>query len=141
MSFKAGVKEAAKMLAGLDMQQREKILELIVEKNPKMAETLRQNLVSIDDLKYATVKMLQEFLREVKLSDLAMALRIASEEVQNHILNSISKSMREEIKEVLDGPPQPVPEVRKSYQKVMEVIQRKAECGELILKAGGDILV
>ena len=141
MSFKAGIKEAANILAGLDMQQREKILELIVKKNPKMAETLRQNLVSIDDLKYATVKMLQEFLREVKLSDLAMALRIASEEVQNHILNSISKSMREEIKEVLDGPPQPVPEVRKSYQKVMEVIKRKAECGELILKDGGDILV
>lgn len=139
--FKAGIKEAAKILAGLDFQQREKILELIVQKSPEMAETLRQNLVSIEDLQYATVKMLQEFLKEVSIGDIGFALRIASKEVQDHILNSVSRSVREEISEILEGDPQPVPKVREAYQRVMAVIQVKAEKGELILKAGGEELV
>ncbi len=141
MPFKAGVKEAAKILAGLDFKQREKILEIIAKKDPRMGDLLRENLVTIDDLQYATVKMLQELLREIKITDLALALRLANSEVQQHILNSISKSMREEIVEVLNGPPLPLEKVRPAYQRVLGVIREKVERGELVLKEGGEELV
>lgn len=141
MSFKAGVKEASKILAGLDFQQREKILELIVQKDPKMADLLRENLVTIEDLKFATVKMLQELLREIKLDDLGLALRAAGKEVQDHIMNNVSKSMREQIGEIINGKPQPLDIVKPAYQRVLDVIRQKVEKGELVLKEGGEELV
>jgi flagellar motor switch protein FliG len=141
MPFRAGVKEAAKMLAGLDLKQREKILELIVQKDPKMAEILKQNIVTLEDLKYATVKMLQEFLRTVSLKDLGLALRIAGLEVQEHIRNSVSASMREEIDFFLKGKPQPVANVEKAYRTVVDQILQQVEMGKLVLRAGGEEMV
>ena len=138
MPFRAGIKEAAKMLAGLDLQQREKILELIVKKDPQMAEVLRKNIVTLEDLKFATVKMLQEFLREISLQDLGLALRVASPEVQEHIRSSVSRSMREEIDFYLKGKPQPVANVQKAYQTVVDTMLTHVEQGKLVLKAGGE---
>jgi flagellar motor switch protein FliG len=141
MPFRAGIKEAAKMLAGLDLQQRENILELIVQKDPKIAEILKKNIVTLEDLKWATTKMLQEFLREVSLKDLGLALRVASPEAQDHIRNSISSSMREEIDFFLKGKPQPVANVQKAYQGIVDLMLKKVEQGQLVLKVEGEQMV
>ena len=75
--------------------------------------------------------MLVELLREVQLSDLALALRMGSEELRHFILSNVSKSMREEIEEVLIGKPQPVSKVEEAMEKVMVVVRKKADRGEL----------
>ena len=60
-----GVKEAAAMLAGLDSQGRERVLDLIAKENPEVAEALRKNMVSFEDLQFLTVKMLSEQVIEL----------------------------------------------------------------------------
>ena len=79
MSFKGGIAEAAKLLAGLDRQGRENVLAIIAEKSPHMADILKKHMVTMDDLQHLTTKMLAELLREIKVSDLGLSLRIASD--------------------------------------------------------------
>lgn len=132
-----GVREAAEILAGLDSAARNRIIETIAEQNPELAEALKKNMVIFEDLQYITVNMLAELLREIDLKDLGMALRIGSPELREHILKNISSRMAQEITEILKGPPQPVPKVQDIVEKIMKVVRRKVEKGELILSKKG----
>ncbi len=141
MLFKGGVKEAAKMLSALSMVERERILTDIAKKDPHMAELLKKNLIVFEDLRFITVKMLVELLREINLNDLALALRLASQELRKHILENVSTSIREEIQAVLNGKLRPVSEVEESVEKVMQVVRQKVEKGELILSNSSEKMV
>ncbi len=141
MLFKGGVKEAAKMLSALSTSERERILGDIAKKDPQMAELLKQSLVVFEDLVFITTKMLVELLREIEIRDLALGLRVASKELRVHILESVSRSIREEIEETLNGKPRPVSEVEESVEKVMQVVRRKVERGELILSNSSETMV
>jgi len=132
--FRGGVEEAAKLLSGLSRAQQKKVLTLIAKQDPQMAEKLEELVVSIEDLKYLTTQMLIDLFKQIKLKDIGLSLRIASDEVKNHILDNISKGMREEIEEVLLGPPRLVSEVEEATGRVMKVVKEKVESGEFVLK-------
>lgn len=141
MAFKGGIEEAAKMLAGLDRQGRENVLKLIAEKDPQMAEALKKNMVTIEDLQFLTVKMLQELLRDIDVNDLALAMRISSDKLKSHILQNVSSSLRKDIEDVLLGPPQSVSKVDEAHDKVMDIVLKKMEKGELVFNKDGETLV
>ncbi len=136
-NLKGGVKEAAKMLAGLDIISQAKILKTIAQQDPEMAAKIRLNMVTFEDLRYLTVKMLQELLREVDLEDLGLALRLGSDDLKDHILSNVSSSMQQDIRDILDGKPQLVDRVQEAVDKVMDVVRAKAEKGELVLTKSG----
>ncbi|WP_044557522.1 FliG C-terminal domain-containing protein [Halobacteriovorax marinus] len=141
MLFKGGVREAAKILSALSMSERERILKDIASKDPQTAELLRKNLITFEDLKLMTVKMLAELLREIKIYDLALGLRMGSKELQQFILSNVSSSIKEEILQTLNGPVRPVSEVEESIARIMQVVREKVEKGELILSTSSEELV
>lgn len=136
--FSGGVKAAAELLAGLDTAARRRLLEEIRHKDPQMAEALEKNMVTFEDLVHLTPKMMAELMREIEVYDLAMGLRISSEKLKSHILSHVSKGAREDIEEVLLGPPQSVQKVEESIEKVMKVVREKVDRGELILSPSSD---
>jgi flagellar motor switch protein FliG len=133
MKFQGGVKEAAKMLAGLSKSAREKVLEIISKKDPKMAETLHKSMYSFDDLQYLTPMMLIELLRSIKMSDMGLALRISSNELKDHIMKNTPRGMRQEMEELLLGPPQLASKVEEAQERIMVVVRAKIEKGQLII--------
>ena len=142
MKFQGGVKEAAKMLAGLSKSAREKVLELISKKDPAMARHLHQSMYSFEDLRYLTPLMIIELMREIKIADMGLSLRIAPMELKDHILKNTPKVMRQEIEEILLGPPQLASKVEEAQERVMTVVRKKIDKGELIIdRSSGDTYV
>jgi len=142
MKFQGGVKEAAKMLAGLSKQAREKVLELISKKDPRMAEALHKSMYTFDDLQYLTPVMLIELMREIKTADMGLALRISAPALRDFVLKNTPRVMRQEIEEILMGPPQLASKVEEAQERVMEVVRRKIDKGQLIInKEGSEKLV
>ncbi len=133
MKFQGGVKEAAKMLAGLSKSAREKVLDIISRKDPKMAEKLHKSMYSFDDLQYLTPIMVIELLRTIKISDMGLALRIATPEMKNHILKNSPRGIRTEIEEILIGPPQLATKVEDAQERIMVIVREKIEKGQLII--------
>lgn len=141
MPFKGGVKEAAKMLSALSTSERNRILTDIAKKDPNRAELLKREMVTLEDLKFITVKMLVELLREIDIQDLALALRLGSDELKSHITSNVTSTMKEEIESVLNKGPRPVSEVEECVEKVMQTVRLKVEKGELVLSHDGEELV
>jgi len=133
MKFQGGVKEAAKMLAGLSKSAREKVLELISKKDPQMAETLHKSMYTFDDLQYLTPMMLIELLRSVKMADMGLALRISTPALKDHIMKNTPRGMRQEIEEILVGPPQLASKVEEAQERIMVVVREKIDKGQLII--------
>lgn len=133
MKFQGGVKAAAKMLAGLSKATREKILETISKKDPIMAQELHKSIYVFDDLQYLTPMMMIELLRSIKMTDMGLALRIASPELKDNVLKNSPRVMRQEIEEILLGPPQLANKVEEAQEKIMFIVREKIDKGQLII--------
>jgi flagellar motor switch protein FliG len=133
VKFQGGVKEAAKMLAGLSKSAREKVLELISKKDPRMAEVLHKSMYNFEDLKYLTQVMLIELLREIKIADMGLALRIASNDLKDFVLQNSPRGMRQEMEEILLGPPKLASKVEEAQERIMTVVRMKIDKGQLII--------
>jgi flagellar motor switch protein FliG len=131
--FRGGVKEAAKLLLGLPPGNRKRVLEKMREENPQMAEEIEKNLTTFEDLIYLTPKMMSEFFQSVKISDLALSLKICSEDLKNHFLKNTTKNIRQEIMDTLNGPPVQVSKVQEAKDAIMKVVLEKVDKGELVL--------
>ncbi|AUN98755.1 hypothetical protein DOM21_07305 [Bacteriovorax stolpii] len=131
--FQGGIKAAAKMLAGLSKAAREKVLETISKKDPQMAEALHKSMYTFDDLQYLTPMMLIELLRSVKVADMGLALRIAAPALKEHVLKNTPRVMRQEIEEILMGPPQLASKVEEAQERIMAIVREKIDKGQLII--------
>ena len=131
---KGGVRNAANLLSVMPLHNRLKIMEEIAKKDPIMAEKIRNEMVIFEDLQYLTIKMIQDFLKEVNLEDFALALRIGSDSLRKHILNNVSNNMRKDIEEILNGKPMPVSQIEEAQEKIMKLVRKKVENGELVLR-------
>ncbi len=135
MPFKGGPKAAAELLARLPALGRKKVMELIKKRDPVMAETLRKNMVTLDDLRFLTVKMLAELMKEIKPEELGLALRLAQPETCEHILDNVSKRLRAEIEDVMNGPPVKASKAQEAEGKILDLVREKVEKGTLVLRA------
>lgn len=131
--FQGGLKEAAKMLGGLTREAQKKILSVIAKKDPVMASQLEKNLYSFDDIRFLTPTQFMELVREIKIPDLALALRMGTPELKDFVFKNSPRGIRQEIEEVLLGPPRLASQVTEAEQRVMAVFLRKIDKGELVI--------
>jgi flagellar motor switch protein FliG len=133
MKFQGGVKEAAKMLAGLSKAAREKVLDIISKKDPVMAENLHKSMYGFEDLQFLTPLMTVELMRSIKVADMGLGLRIASPELKNHIMKNSPRGMRQEMEEILIGPLKLTSQVEEAQERIMVIVRAKIDKGELII--------
>ncbi|MFL5785127.1 MAG: FliG C-terminal domain-containing protein [Bacteriovoracaceae bacterium] len=128
-----GFKQAIEMLQGLNLEEQQALLADIARRDPEMAIKLKASLVTFDDLQYLTVAMMKRLLQDIELDDLGLALRGASKEVSNHLLNMFSTNMKRDVEDILKGKPRPLSEVMEAQKKIMDVVHRLREKGEIVL--------
>lgn len=121
------------MLQGLDLAAQQSLLAEIARKDPEMAIKLKQNLVTFDDLQYLTVTMMKRLLQDIDLDVLGLALRGASKELSEHLLNMFSTNMRRDVEDILKGKPRPLSDVLDAQKKIMDLVHKLREHGEIVL--------
>lgn len=136
-----GLKQAVEMLQGLDLSAQQSVIAEIARRDPEMAIKLKQNLVTFDDLQYLTVSMMKRLLQDIDLDVLGLALRGANKDLSEHLLNMFSKNMRRDVEDILKGKPRPLSEVLDAQNKIMDVVHRLREKGEIILSKDKDKFV
>jgi flagellar motor switch protein FliG len=128
-----GLKQAVEMLQGLDLAAQQSLIAEIARRDPEMAIKLKQNLVTFDDLQYLTVSMMKRLLQDIDLDVLGLALRGANKDLSEHLLNMFSTNMRRDVEDILKGKPRPLSDVLDAQKKIMDVVHRLREKGEIIL--------
>ncbi len=128
-----GFKQAIEMLQGLDLAAQQSLLADIARRDPEMAVRLKSSLVTFDDLQYITVSMMKRLLQDIELDDLGLALRGANKDLSEHLLNMFSTNMRRDIEDILKGKPRALNDVLEAQKKIMAVVIKLKDKGEIIL--------
>ncbi|KAF2958663.1 flagellar motor switch protein FliG [Thermotoga sp. Ku-13t] len=133
-----GVDTAAEIMNSLDRSSERKIMEKLSYDSPELAEEIRRRMFVFEDIVKLDDRSVQIVLREIETRDLALALKGASEEVKQKIFKNISKRAAQLLQDELEymGPVR-LKDVEEAQQKIINVIRRLEEAGEIIIARGG----
>jgi len=134
-----GVQTLVDILARVDRTTEKTIFESLSETAPELAEEVRNRMFVFEDVIQLENRTIQQILMEVETSDLALALKTASEEVKRVIFSNVSSRAAERIKEDMEymGPVR-VRQVEEAQQRIVSVIRRLEEAGEIAISRGGE---
>lgn len=138
-----GVDAVVKILNGVDRGTEKAILEQLDLENPELAEEIKKRMFLFEDIVFLDNRSIQRVIRDVDPKDLQLALKVASDEVQEMIFTNMSKRMADSFKEDMEfmGPVR-LRDVEDAQQRIVGVIRRLEEMGEIILaRGGGDDLI
>lgn len=138
MSAVGGLDTAAEIMNSLDRSTEKTIMERLTYESPELAEEIRRRMFVFEDILKIDDRAVQLVLREVNMQDLAVALKGASEELKQKILNNMSKRAQQLLKDEMEfmGPVR-VKDVEEAQQKIINIIRRLEEAGEIVISRGG----
>lgn len=134
-----GIDAVVDVLGMVDRSTEKTIIDSLEEQEPELAEEIRKRMFVFEDIITLDDRSIQKVLREVDSKDLALALKTASEEVASRIYRNMSKRAAEMLKEDIDylGPVR-LRDVEETQQKIVAVIRRLEDTGEIIISRGGE---
>jgi flagellar motor switch protein FliG len=127
-----GVASVAEMLNVIDRATERSLLENLAQEDPELVEEIRRLMFVFEDITKLSDRDVQTLLKNVESSQWAMALKGASEELKDKILNNMSKRASDLLKEEMDylGPVR-LSAVEQTQQQIVDVIRRLEDAGEI----------
>ena len=133
-----GVDAIVNILNTVDRTTEKHIMESLEIEEPELADEIRKKMFVFEDILSLDDRAIQRVLRDVDNADLGVALKAANEEVQNVIFKNLSKRLAAMIKEDMEfmGPVR-MKDVEEAQQKVVSVIRKLEDSGEIVISRGG----
>jgi len=137
-TFAGGVKEVAEILNRIERNAEKSIMADLEERDPELADEIARLMFTFEDLVYVDDTGIQRALREMESKELALALKAANDDVKEKIFKNMSERAREIIQEEIEfmGPVR-LRNVEEAQQKIVGVIRRLEDAGELVITGRG----
>ena len=139
-----GIEAIVQILNGVDRGTERTILDSLEIQDPELAEEIKKRMFVFEDIVNIDNRSIQRIIRDVDQTDLQLALKVASEEVREVIFKNMSKRMADMFKEEMEymGPVR-LRDVEEAQTRIVAVIRRLEEAGEIIIARGGgdDVIV
>lgn len=133
-----GVSRLAEILNSIDGGTAEQIIDDIEESDPDLADEIKQMMFVFEDIVLVDDKGLQKVLRSVESQELAVALKAASEDVQQKIFKNMSERAADILKEEMEvSGAVRMKDVTDAQQKITRIVQEMERKGELIISGRG----
>ncbi|NLS45401.1 MAG: flagellar motor switch protein FliG, partial [Firmicutes bacterium] len=122
----------------VDRATEKTILEDLEEQDPVLAEEVKKLMFVFEDIILLDDRSIQTVLREIDMKDLALALKAASDAVMKRIVKNMSERASEMLKEDIEfmGPVR-LRIVEEAQQKIVNIIRRLDDSGEIVISRGG----
>jgi len=138
-----GIQAIVEILLSVDRGTEKFIMETLEIQKADLAEEIRKRMFVFEDIVNLDSVSIQRFIREIDNSDLSVALKASTDEVKEVIYANMSKRMAEMLAEDMEfmGPVR-LRDVEEAQQKIVNVIRKLEEAGEIIIaRGGGDELI
>ncbi|MEO1583361.1 MAG: flagellar motor switch protein FliG [Planctomycetota bacterium] len=134
-----GVPTVAEVLNLADRSTEKAILEGLEAEDPDLVEQIRRLMFVFEDVLLVDDRGIQAVLKEVDNEELSLALKTASSELQDKILGNMSERAGDMIREDMEfmGPVR-VSDVEAAQQRIVNIVRRLEEAGEIIIQGRGD---
>ncbi|MCL1846228.1 MAG: flagellar motor switch protein FliG [Defluviitaleaceae bacterium] len=133
-----GVDAIVEILNAVDRSTEKHIIETLEVEDIELAEEIRRKMFVFEDILMLSNRDVQQVLKEVDQKELGIALKGCSEELKGHIFANLSKRLAAMIQEDMDymGPIRRS-DMEESQQKIVNIVRRLQESGEIIVARGG----
>ncbi len=133
-----GVDTVAEILNLADRSTEKGIMEGLEAEDPDLVESIRRLMFVFEDILLVNDKGIQSVLKEVDNEELSLALKTASEELKQKIFKNMSERAAQLIQEDMQymGPVR-VSDVEAAQQKIVDVVRRLEDAGEIIIAGRG----
>ncbi len=137
-----GIKTAADILNLVGQRYEKHIMNGIAKEDPELATEIKNLMFVFEDIINLDDRSIQKVLKEVDNRDLALAMKAVSEELKAKLLSNMSKRASDIVLEELNfmGPVR-LREVEEAQQKIIEIIRRLEEEGQVVMASADDQLV
>lgn len=136
------IKKAANILNNMGGAAEKTVLEVIGEKDEAIAEDIREEMFTFDDLAELDKKSMQKVLGSIDTTVLATALKACSPEAEENVFNNLSKRAAEMVIDERDAKgPTPLSEVLESQKQILATVRTMMDSGEVLAVSGGEQLV
>lgn len=134
-----GVQSLVNILNQVDRTTEKNITEGLEREDMELAEKIKESMFVFEDIITINDVDIQRILREVDTKELCLALKGTADQVLETISRNLSKRAAATLKEDMEflGPVRLV-DVEKAQQKIVGLIRRLDEAGEITIIRGGD---
>jgi len=134
-----GVDSVVEILNAVDRATEKNIMETLESENADLSDEIKRKMFVFEDIVSLDGRSIQAVLRQgIDNKELAISLKGSSTEVQELIFANTSKRMAAMIREEMDflGPVRKS-DVEEAQQKIVNIIRRLQDTGEIIVARGG----
>ncbi|MCM3713192.1 flagellar motor switch protein FliG [Halalkalibacter oceani] len=137
-----GIEAVVEVLNGVDRSTERTILDALEIQDPELAEEIKKRMFVFEDIVTLDNRSIQRVIRDVENEDLQLSLKVASEEVKEVVFNNMSQRMAETFKDEMEymGPVR-LRDVEEAQSRIVAVIRRLEEAGEIVVARGGDDVI
>lgn len=134
-----GVENIVEILNLVDRATEKLIIESLEEEDPELAEEIKKRMFVFEDIVLLDDRAIQRVIREVETNELAKALRGVDTDVQDKIFKNMSKRAASVLKEEMEylGPVR-LKDVEETQQKIVAIIRKLEDQGEIVVARGGE---
>ena len=138
MEKAGGINTVAEILNLADRATEKSIMEGLEAEDPELVEEIRRLMFVFEDILKVDDKGIQMILKEVDNDELGLALKTASQDLQNKIFKNMSERAATLIKEDMQymGPVR-VSDVEAAQQRIVDIVRRLEDAGEIIIAGRG----
>jgi len=139
-----GVDYIANVMNHIDRGNEKLIFDELGRKDAELADTIRKKMFVFEDIITMDNRSIQRFIRECDMRDMVYALKNANEQITSVIFSNMSTRMKESIQSDMEVTVNVrLKDVEEAQQRIVGIIRRLEEEGELIISKGGkdDVIV
>ena len=130
-------KAVAEILNSTGRSTEKAVLERLDAQDPELAEEVRNQMFVFDDISNLTDREIQMILREVDSKDLAVALKGASEEMQDRVLSNMSERVGTMLREEMQfSGPTRMSDVEEVQLRIVQTVRQLEEAGQVTVVRG-----
>ena len=139
MTVTGGIETLVDILNQVDRTTEKFITEELDRVDQELSDKIKESMFVFEDIFTLDDIYIQRLLREVDVKELALALKGSSEEVANSIFKNQSKRAGDGLKEDIEylGPVRLL-DVEKAQQKIVAIVRRLDEAGEIVIVRGSE---
>lgn len=140
-----GVNTVAEILNLCDRNTEKSIMEGVESEDPDLVEEIRRLMFVFEDIRMLDDKAIQRLMKELDNAEVALALKMSSDELKDKFLSNVSSRGADVIREDMEfmGPVR-VSDVEASQQRIVDIVRRLEDAGDIVISGrggGGDIVV
>lgn len=133
-----GVRSVAEIMNRMDRSTEKVVMEKMEEEAPELADDIKRLMFVFDDIMLLDDRAIQMVMKGVDQKDIVLALKGATEAVKAKILKNMSTRAKQMILEDMEvmGPVR-LKTAEEAQQKIINVVRRLEETGEIAVARGG----